>query len=306
MPAAPTTITTHACAKINLALSVGPPVPPKGYHPIASWFVPIALGDNLELATLPVGEPSRFVIAWADDAPKPSPIDWPIEKDLAVRAHELLQERAGRELPVAMSLRKRTPVGGGLGGGSSDAAAMLRACIALFDLKLSRDELAEMSAKLGSDIAFFLDADDSGSILEAPRSAIVTGFGERIERLPPIAAEILLLIPPFGCPTGAVYQSYDRSPRPLEERRVRLLATEAAKRKTVSSGELFNDLAAPACIVTPRLGDVYVRLRREVSVPVHVTGSGSTMFALDANASAEAAIRAAAPELVVVRTRIGP
>lgn len=298
------TFKTTACAKINLALSVGPPQPPRGYHPIASWFVPIALCDDLSVTPLPPHTASRFTIAWAVDAPKPTPIDWPVEKDLVFRAHALLEQAAGRPLPVAVELRKRIPVGGGLGGGSSDAAAMFRAGNRVFALGLSRDELAAMAMTLGSDIAYFLDADERGELRPTSRPAMVTGLGERIERTATVRGSVLLLAPPFGCPTGAVYRAYDRSPRPLQAERVRALIAAAERADAVPSGELFNDLAEPACIAEPRLAEVLDRLRRGLGVPVHVTGSGSTMFVVDPPAGSIGRAKAAAPDVVAVATRM--
>src|SRR6185295_18407432 len=122
---------------VNLALSVGPPLPagdPRaGMHPIASWMHAIDLCDEVWITRLVTGA-SRLDIAWADDAPRPSPIDWPSEKDLAFRAHRLLEGDTGRALPAAIRIAKRIPVGGGLGGGSSDAAATLLALNDLFAL----------------------------------------------------------------------------------------------------------------------------------------------------------------------------
>ena len=301
--------TIAAYAKLNLALAVGPPQPPRGFHPIASWIVAIDLHDTLTLERLPEGEASRFEIRWAADAPKPTPIDWPVAKDLAARAHALLQERTKRVLPIALTLDKRIPVGGGLGGGSSDAASTLVGVNEMFDLGIARAELAILSAGLGSDIAFFID---DGSVA---RPALVLGLGDRIERLAPVpVAEVLLIIPPFGCPTGPVYGAFDRGPMAdADEKRVRKIIAEARRSGGIPSGSLFNDLAAPACEVEPRLRETLGVLRAAVGprTPIHVTGSGSTMFCLPdwpgtdrpGADRVEGVLRAARPELVVVRAR---
>ena len=80
-------ITLHCPCKINLALSVGSPQR-DGMHPIASWMAAIDFGDTLQLTRLEPGEaPAPLAIRFADDAPRVEPIDWPLERDLAVRAH---------------------------------------------------------------------------------------------------------------------------------------------------------------------------------------------------------------------------
>jgi 4-diphosphocytidyl-2-C-methyl-D-erythritol kinase len=291
----------RAHAKINLALAVGPPAPPRGYHPIASWFTCIGLHDELSLARS-VTSDSKWTIEWASDAPRQSPIDWPIEKDLAVRAHRLLELAADRTLPVRATLTKRTPVGAGLGGGSADAAAAFVGINELFSLGLSREKLRELSTSLGSDIAFFID---DVPLDQPARPAIVTGFGERIERLAPCSGWAALFFPPFGCPTGPVYQAFDRaSPGPLREADIRSLTRTAAA--DLPTAPLFNDLAAPACSVEPRLAEMLASLGKGLDAPVHVTGSGSTMFAL-AHTEGHAAQLAAdarrlCPELAAVAT----
>ncbi len=297
-------ITLRAHAKLNLALAVGPPMPPKGYHPIASWFVAIELHDTLTLTRLPEGTPSACVIRWAADAPNPTAIDWPVEKDLAARAHRLLEAHVRRVLPCSMLLEKRTPVGGGLGGGSSDAAGALRGLNAMFSLGLSCTELAAISATLGSDIAFFLDEADT------PRPAIVTGFGDRIQRLAQgTDAPALLIIPPFGCPTGPVYHALDRAPAAcVDEERIRTLIA-ASEHGGIPAADLFNDLAEPACVVQPRLRGALASLRSALgpAVPVHVTGSGSTMFVLPRSgemARIAGTIGRTCPELVVLPSRL--
>lgn len=312
-------LTLKAHAKLNLALAVGPPRPPKGYHPIASCFVAIELHDTLTLQRLPDGSPSRFDIRWASDAPKPTPIDWPIEKDLAACAHAILEKQVGRTLPIALTLDKRTPVGGGLGGGSSDAAYTLMGLNQLFDLGLVQSDIVALSAPLGSDIAYFLDMPATlppdrvraaAFTPRAPRPALVTGFGETIKRSSGGNPQpVLLLIPPFGCPTGPVYQAFDRlNPKPIDEDRLMLLHAGSVGAGT---GVLFNDLAAPACMVQPRLGVILSTLSSLAPLQFHITGSGSTLFTIPPASSKpaeltriESEIHALCPELVVVPTTI--
>jgi len=316
-------IRRFAHAKVNLALSVGPPLPPSapkaGYHPIASWMACIDLADELTLAALPESRPSSYEFTLASDAPRPSPIDWPVEKDLAVRAHRLLEQTVGKRLPVALTLIKRVPVGGGLGGGSSDAAAMLLAVRDLYRLDLTNHQLATLAAQLGSDIAFFLDDNctqpSSGNVEHRPPAppALVTGLGDQLQRVPRINLPILLLIPPFGCPTGPVYKAYDRNPVALRSRLIEELIALA----TAPSGpqldprQLFNDLAGPAGLVEPRLQVYLDRIPALARLSVHLTGSGSTMFTLprdtsapDELAHAADSIRSAFPELVQLMTRL--
>src|SRR5688572_1918801 len=148
-----------APAKLNLALSVGPPAPELGgFHPIASWMMTVELFDELTLTRLEPGVLSRYAIVWHKDARRRSEINWSLTKDLAVRAHHALEKHIGRvgEFPVQMKLEKRIPVGGGMGGGSSDAAAMLRALNDLYELNLPREELAKVGATLGSDVPFLV------------------------------------------------------------------------------------------------------------------------------------------------------
>ena len=140
--------------------------------------------------------------------------------------------------------------------------------------------------------------------------ALVTGFGETIERSSGGNPQpVLLLIPPFGCPTGPVYQAFDRlNPRAIDEDRLMLLHAGLVGGGT---GMLFNDLAAPACMVQPRLGTILSTLASLAPLEFHITGSGSTMFTIPPPTSTptelaafESEIRTLCPELVVVRTTI--
>lgn len=258
------TATESAPAKVNLALSVGPPGVDR-MHPISSWMVTIDFGDDLTVTRLEEDSLSHYAILWHQDAPRRTEIDWSITRDLAVRAHLALERHVGRQLPVKLLLQKRIPVGGGLGGGSSNAAAMLRAVNRLFALDLDLGALAEIGAGLGSDVPFLVHGG----------SAIVEGLGERVERMSAPEAHLVLIFPEASCPTGAVYAAFDRrSTGVLRAGDVRSLAASAR----IDPDLLFNDLSEAALEVAPPLA----ALAREVSTiaerRAHVTGSGSTLF----------------------------
>ncbi len=268
-------VTIHAPAKVNLALSVGaplrPPHPHAGYHPLTSWMVCVDLVDAVTVE--PSGSPA-FDAGWFDDAPFPSHIDWPVEKDLSFRAASAVAEYVGKALPARITVRKRIPVGGGLGGGSADAAATLVASMDAFELSIPEDDLFAIAATLGSDVPFL-----TASILAArrarPSAACVSGLGEIIEPMPHIAADMVLVIPPFGCGTRAVYEEFDRLGQPGERpdrARVRGLAARAS---TVS---IFNDLERAAIWVEPRLAEILRSVRHVSGHGGMVTGSGSTII----------------------------
>ena len=277
------TICALAPAKLNLALSVGAPNAQR-MHPIASWMVTVSLHDELFLEELQADSLSLYAIIWHKDARRKSEIDWSITKDLAVRAHLAVEAHVGRKLPIKMRVEKRIPVGGGLGGGSSNAAAMLRALNELFNLKLSREILRDIAARLGSDVPFLIDGG----------SAIVTGLGEQLEPAPlPDKLHALLIFPDAACPTGAVYQTLDQL-RPhgaVETDRVRALSAM----QIIEHDAPFNDLAHPACEVAPKLRGEFEELAELTQRAAHVSGSGSTLFVLVASAL-EAEILAAAIE----------
>lgn len=272
----------QAPAKVNLALAVGPPrADADGHHPICSWMAPVTLFDDLTLTPLPEGYFSRYAILWAADARRKTDIDWSVTKDLAVRAHLLLEETVDRKLPVQLKLDKRIPVGAGLGGGSSDAAAMLMGCNRLFNLGLSPGELTELASLLGSDVPFFLHRG----------AAVIEGFGERIAPAAgPEELHLALFTPEFSCETRAVYGAFDKiasggraavgSGFAAAAARVRGMA--AAPR--IDPTTLFNDLRDPAFEHRPDLRNAAAAFVDLAERPVLLTGSGSTLFAVCDNA----------------------
>jgi len=268
------TVALSAPAKLNLALAVGPP-DGDGMHPICSWMVTVNLCDELEVTSLPPDRFSRYAIMWHAEAQRRTDIDWSITKDLAVRAHLAIESHVDRRLPVQLKLEKRIPVGGGLGGGSANAAAMLHAINELFELGLTTMTLAEIGATLGSDVPFLVHGG----------SAIVEGRGESVERhdaRPEL--HVVLVFPEVACPTGPVYREFDdlagagaNGPAPPGSPRadaVRALVREAG----VDPDALFNDLAAAASRVAPELESHLARVSAAAERRAHISGSGSTIF----------------------------
>lgn len=253
-------------SKLNLGLSVGGPV--DGMHPIAGWMVTVDLYDDLELTRLPAGDPSRYAVIWHDDAKRRVDIDWSISKDLTLLAHQALESAVGRRLPVQSKLEKRIPVGGGLGGGSADAAAMLHGLNRLFELDLATERLAEIAAPLGSDVPFLVHGG----------SGIVQGLGDEIESGPmPTDLHAVLVFPDCSCPTGPVYGEFDRlrTDATVDPDRIRGIALE-----TVAPESIFNDLAEAAYTLHPELVEARETVAEVVDRPVHLSGSGSTLYVL--------------------------
>lgn len=270
----------RAHAKLNLALALAPPEPPglprAGWHRICTWMCAIDLFDDVLVEPLGRGAASTWSAAWAPDAVRPGVIDWPVVRDLAWRALGALERHVGRRLPTRLALRKRVPTGAGLGGGSSDGAAALVGLDRAWGLGLGRDVLRSLGAQLGSDVAFFIDEGDGAG---PARPAVVSGFGENLERVAPAGgSEAVLIVPAFGCPTGTVYRAFDEliagGGHRMRDEEVRGRARGA---DAISPG-LFNDLAAPAIRVRPALGELRAEASRLLGRAVHVTGSGSGLF----------------------------
>ncbi|MCW5754923.1 MAG: hypothetical protein KIT24_09485 [Phycisphaeraceae bacterium] len=269
-------------AKINLALWVGPPEPAAsaqaGWHPIESWMHAIDLADDLDFD--PDGA-SRLELdlAWATDAPRPTPMDWPPERDLTIRAMHALGEAIGRPVHGKLTLRKRIPVGGGLGGGSSNAAGALLLANTRLSLGLSMPELRMIGQRLGSDVAYFLDDDVSQLTGVPPRPALVRGFGDEVERIAGSRDALTVFIPPYGCATPAVYRAFDELGHLSPRLDVAGMHADAVS-GSIAEDLLRNDLLEPACRVEPRLAADLERVGQATGRRVHLSGSGSTMFVL--------------------------
>lgn len=258
------TVRERAPAKTNLFLEVlGKRA--DGFHALDTVFVELSLAD--ELVASPAPRLSLHIEGAPDLAREPD--------NLVLRAARLLRERHGRaDLGARLELIKRVPVGGGLGGGSSDAAAALRALNALWALELEPDQLVPLAAELGSDVAFFVRGG-----LQRGR-----GRGEQLEVLPPCPAlPIVLLLPPFGCPTPAVFGALEGL-IPAEPRTPDALLAALTQGPEAVAGAVFNRLESAALRAFPTLAEPLAALRGSPGVLAGwVSGSGSTLIGLCAS-----------------------
>jgi 4-diphosphocytidyl-2-C-methyl-D-erythritol kinase len=265
-------------AKINLHLRIAAPGA-DGFHPLLSWMNTVGLFDTLKLRR------GDAIALRCDDPALPTD-----GRNLVVRAAEMLRRDAEANEPsraiggASLELLKRIPAGGGLGGGSGNAATTLSALNDLWSLRLPVERLHAIAATLGSDVAFFLFAP----------SAICTGRGEIVRPIAsPAPRRALLVLPPIAMPTPAVYRRFDAlladgviAAADLDDAQAagRDPRSDFASWCTLSAADLLqrlvNDLEAPAFSLEPRLGELRASLQRLLGRVVRMSGSGSTLFTL--------------------------
>jgi len=255
-------VRVRAPAKINLCLLIAGRRA-DGYHAIETVMAKVTLYDVLLMnprATdgLELACDGRYSV-------EPGP------DNLIARAHHLLCGMTGRRLDVRIRLEKNIPVGAGLGGGSSDAAATLIGLNRLFDLGMDDAELTAAAAQLGSDVPFFLN----GPV------AFCTGRGEKVTPLGvhfPFVA--LLLVPNVNVSTKAVYENYRHDPAAYE-RAAGPIKRLIAEKQIDSLARLCTNMLEPSCFA---LYGELARLKSDVEAlgirPVCLSGSGSAMYCL--------------------------
>jgi 4-diphosphocytidyl-2-C-methyl-D-erythritol kinase len=235
---------------------------PDGYHELRTTFQSIALHDTIEVAASGGG------FSLTCDDPR-----CPIENNLIERAAGRLWREAGhRAAPpgIAVRLQKRIPVEAGLGGGSSDAAATLRALNQLWQLGLDDERLSAIGRELGADVPFFFHG---GTMLGLERGDLLF----RLADWPP--APLVVAFPGFGVSTREAFGWFDRQresdpgrPRPAARPR-----PTAAERR-LPPGELVNDLQPAVAARHPAIARIVSALVREGASHAAMTGSGSTVF----------------------------
>ncbi len=272
----------EAPAKVNFGLRVVG-VRPDGYHELESLFLPLDVADELEVA-IEDGAPGVTLSLEGRSGGVPAG-----GSNLAARAAAAFLEAGGLARAVSLRLVKELPAAAGLGGGSSDAGAVLRALDGLLPGAVDRDTLSRLALSLGADVPFFLD----------PAPALVGGVGERCEPLSgPWPSWTLLLVNP-GEPlsTAAVFAAYDRqASSPGARRPFRELVREAAEDPAALPALLENDLEAPARGLCPAIAELRERLLGAGAQAVGLSGSGATLFGVFPGRAAAEAARPSFPE----------
>lgn len=268
-----------APAKVNLFLHVGSRQA-DGLHALCSLAVFADVGDRLrvraaDLTTFRLRGPFARLLEAESDS-----------ENLVMRALTLLRARAAMRLPgLEVELEKRLPVAAGLGGGSADAAALLRTLNLALGLGLNRQALRQLAGELGSDVPMCLDSSP----------CVATGSGGTLAPapcLPPLAA--VLVNPGCGVSTGAVYNAYDTCEPRQADLPVWPKATAGARELAeFLSAATRNDLEAPACSIEPQIRATLRLLRAAPeTLMVRMSGSGATCFALCEDVSAATAFAA--------------
>jgi 4-diphosphocytidyl-2-C-methyl-D-erythritol kinase len=285
-PMSLTPLRALAPAKINLGLFVGP-LCADGRHELVSVMQSISLADELTLAPAAPG-------AQADELDCPGIDGYPRE-NLAMRALAAFREASGWEAPpLRVTVAKRVPLAAGLGGGSGDAAAVLRMCAAASGLG-STTLLHEVAVSLGADVPAQVQ----------PGRWLARGVGERLTELPDDGASFGVLVLPSEQPlsTAEVYTRLDqvggaRTPEELDRYADELAAALAALGPGLPHTDLLhNDLQAPALALCPSIESALQQAQAAGAEVAMVSGSGPTVLGLFAGADGRERARQAATKL---------
>jgi 4-diphosphocytidyl-2-C-methyl-D-erythritol kinase len=237
-----------APAKLNLFLHV---VGRRsdGYHLLQTVFRLIDFSDQVGLAVRDDGK------IWLN-----TPISGvPAEKNLCIQAAQLLQKESGTSLGVEIFLEKFIPMGGGLGGGSSDAATTLLALNRLWNLNWNRKKLMKLGLNLGADVPVFIFGEN----------AFAEGIGEKLKPITLLPAWYLILAPPVHVPTAEIFASKELTRNTIP---VRI--------PPFSVGLGHNDLESVVCLAYPEVAHHLEWLRQlDSTTKVAMTGSGACVFA---------------------------
>ena len=293
-----------APAKVNLFLEVGDRRE-NGYHDVTTVLHAVALHDVLYLKrtdplaakvafeALEEGAPTNTAVAGPGDNVYVSiscdarggiaPLSVPVRENIVFKAIDLLARKKGYGETDALSvhIEKNIPHEGGLGGGSSDAAAALLGVARMWGIPEDDPAIEEAAFELGSDVAFFLHGG----------CACFTGSGERFDHaLEPMKKALVLVKPESGVSTAAAYRAFDEAPEGVPES-----AKESLSASSANDVALANNLASAAEKLLPELADVRAWLDGQDGVEASLLcGSGSTTFAICRDFNAACALAAAA------------
>ena len=261
-------LTCPAPAKLNLFLHVTGRRP-DGYHLLQTLFRFIDLQDTLHFSLREDGAIRRTNVL--DGIPE--------EQDLCVRAARLLQSETGCSLGVDITIDKHIPMGGGLGGGSSDAATVLIALNRLWSLGLSRTRLMQLGLRLGADVPVFIFGEN----------AFAEGVGEQLQACSLPDAWYVVLFPPVHVPTAQIFAHPE-----LTRNAVSITMRALSERRFGEESQFRNDLQPVVCELYPEVAR-YMGWLAEFGKAT-MTGSGACVFAeFDNRNRAEAVIKQLPP-----------
>lgn len=255
----------NAPAKVNLLLRVIGKRP-DGYHDLFMVMEKLSLCDEMALCEIPSG----IELVLEGDGVDAGMV---AEKNLACRAAALFKEASDEKRGVRIHLKKRIPVAAGLGGGSSDAAAVLKGLNQLWQKNWRPERLAALGAKLGADVPFFC--------YEGP--AVAEGTGERITSLPKLPKLLFLLINPgFAVPTPWVYKEFDKTDFKLTAQGKGASNTPPYNYKEFRDVAqiLENDLEKVTIASYPEIGEIKSYLVSHGARGSLMSGSGPTVFGI--------------------------
>ncbi len=269
------TVCEQAHAKVNLVLSVTPGADACGYHEVRTVMCALALHDEVEIAELAAGEGTLFSCE-----PDPLPVGADPSQNLALRAALAMAEAYGKPLDVRIALNKKVPSQAGLGGGSSDAAAVIRGLARLWGCSADDSQMVSVARSLGTDVAFFLH--------EVP--SYLDGRGDVLrEAYAPFCAPVVLVKPDAGVSTGVCYRLLDEMATPAPDAEPMLRALRLGDASQVLS-HVANNMEPAALQLAPALVEVFSFLRQAESVAAGplLCGSGSCVCAfVDKSADAQ-------------------
>lgn len=248
---------TLAQAKVNLALRVLGREE-DGFHSIETVFLRLELGDDVELR-ITNGKRSLKCYEMRD---------WPAEANLAYRAAVLYADEVGWPKGFEIEIVKNIPIGGGLGGGSADAAGVLRILNGLAPKPVSEEALMNLAGSLGADVPF-LTSDYA--------MAMAWGRGDRLLRLDPLPPrDVQLFFPPYGIDTGEAYALLDEVRGDVADRNPELTTEMFADWETAAKNSV-NDFEP---VIRPRWSEIDTLLSRgaQFGLFYRMSGSGSTVF----------------------------
>jgi len=250
-------ISIEAPAKINWFLAIKGRRP-DGYHDLETGMQKLQLADLLHIRKAESG--IRLSCPGAD-----LPLD---HNNLAYRAAEVFLSKYDIPAGVEILLEKKIPIAAGLGGGSSDAAAVLRGLNALFATRLEIEELLSLARSLGADVPFFVEDYDA---------AWATGIGDVLSKADPLQnVWIVLVNPGFAVSTKWVYENFALT----TEGNPYILGRELGHKKGRNSLILFNDLESVTIPRFPEVGEIKEKLIAGGSQGALMSGSGPTVFGL--------------------------